>query len=97
MARGDFDNLAGKGKPIDLEAYFSTPEEVRLAYALLKQTGFLPAEVEALKEIEALEEKFAGSSDEEQRARLRKQIEEARLKFNLTMGRLCRKPSRERK
>ena len=29
--RGEFDNLKGKGKPIDLSAYFETPEDVRMA------------------------------------------------------------------
>ena len=29
--RGEFDNLPGKGKSIDLTAYFETPEEVRVA------------------------------------------------------------------
>jgi hypothetical protein len=27
QARGDFDNLKGKGKPIDLSACFETPED----------------------------------------------------------------------
>jgi hypothetical protein len=97
MRRGDFDQLAGKGKPIDLQAYFDTPEDVRLAYAMLKETGFLPTEVETLKDIEALEEKLAATADEEQQARLRKQVEDARLKFNLMMERLRRKPARSRK
>ncbi len=29
--RGEFDNLSGKGKPIDLTSYFETPEDVRVA------------------------------------------------------------------
>ena len=33
--RGDFDNLKGKGQPIDLNAYFETPEDMRLAYSAL--------------------------------------------------------------
>lgn len=34
MERGEFENLPGKGKPIDLTAYFDTPEEVRMVSAL---------------------------------------------------------------
>jgi hypothetical protein len=30
QARGEFDNLPGKGKPIDLTEYFNTPEDVRV-------------------------------------------------------------------
>ena len=31
MQRGDFDNLPGKGKPINVDGYFATPAEVRQA------------------------------------------------------------------
>ena len=41
QARGDFDNLPGKGKPIDLAAYFNTPEDVRNAYSMLKNAGMI--------------------------------------------------------
>ena len=27
IAKGDFDNLPGKGEPLDLDAYFATPED----------------------------------------------------------------------
>ncbi|HLF73446.1 MAG TPA: DUF1992 domain-containing protein, partial [Anaerolineales bacterium] len=46
MERGEFDNLAGKGKPIDLTEYFETPEEVRMAYSVLKSAGITPREVD---------------------------------------------------
>jgi hypothetical protein len=41
MARGEFDNLPGKGKPLDLEAYFNTPEDLRMAYSILKSNDFV--------------------------------------------------------
>ena len=36
MEGDQFDNLPGKGKPIDLTEYFKTPEEVRFANSVLK-------------------------------------------------------------
>ena len=30
MARGEFDNLPGKGQPLDLSAHFAAPEDVRM-------------------------------------------------------------------
>ena len=45
MAEGDFDNLPGKGKPLDLKAYIETPEHLRTAYHILKNSGYLPEEV----------------------------------------------------
>ena len=47
---GEFDNLSGKGKPIDLKAYFETPEDLRMAYSILKSNNFVPEEVEMLKD-----------------------------------------------
>jgi hypothetical protein len=43
MERGEFDNLPGKGKPIDLTEYFDTPEEVRLANSLLTLAPYASA------------------------------------------------------
>jgi hypothetical protein len=34
MQRGEFENLPGKGKPLNLSDYFNTPEDVRLAYSI---------------------------------------------------------------
>jgi hypothetical protein len=38
---GEFDDLEGEGRPVNLDAYFSTPEELRAGYALLKSAGVL--------------------------------------------------------
>lgn len=46
MERGEFDNLQNKGKPLDLSAYFETPEDLRMAYSVLKNAGMASAEVE---------------------------------------------------
>ena len=43
MAEGEFDNLPGKGQPIDLNAYFQTPESLRLCYSMLKNGDFAPS------------------------------------------------------
>ena len=40
MERGEFDDLPGKGKPIDLTEYFETPEDVRMANSVLKNAGY---------------------------------------------------------
>ncbi|HYP26335.1 MAG TPA: DUF1992 domain-containing protein [Blastocatellia bacterium] len=83
MARGEFDNLPGKGKPIDLEDYFSTPEEIRVGHSILKNSGFVPEEVQLLRDIESLRESFDRSRDEGEKGRLKKQIDREVLKLNL--------------
>ena len=53
MERGEFDDLSGKGEPVDLrENPFEDPD-VRTAHRLLRNAGFAPAWVEERKEIDA--------------------------------------------
>lgn len=35
---GEFDNLEGAGRPLDLNAYFNTPEDLRIGYSVLKSS-----------------------------------------------------------
>jgi hypothetical protein len=87
MERGEFDNLPGKGKPIDLTAYFDMPEEVRIAYALLKNADMLPEEAELLKDIARLKAELDSCTDDGKRKKLQKAIEHSRMKLNLMMER----------
>ncbi|MFZ5909841.1 MAG: DUF1992 domain-containing protein [Chloroflexota bacterium] len=94
MERGEFDDLPGKGKRIDLTAYFDAPEDVRVAQSLLKNAGLAPVEIEYLQHIAALEEKLASAPDEEKRKPIRKELEQKRLAFNLLMERSKRQVKR---
>ena len=40
--RGEFDDLPGAGKPLDLSDYFNTPAADRMAFSILKSAGALP-------------------------------------------------------
>lgn len=87
MANGEFDNLAGRGKPLDLDAYFATPEDVRVAYSILKSTGFIPEEMALLKEVDSLKAALDKSSSEDERKQIKKKIDEKVLRFNLLVER----------
>ena len=56
VSRGEFDELPGAGKPLELEDDPLVPEDLRLAYRILKNAGFVPPEVEQLNEIRQLED-----------------------------------------
>lgn len=84
---GEFDNLEGAGKPLDLDAYFNTPEDLRMGYSVLKSSKFVPEEVERLKEIGELKEKIKSCPDENERAKLVKTLHERQLAFSLLMER----------
>ena len=83
IEEGEFDNLPGRGKPIDLKPYFDTPEDLRMAYSILKSNNFVPEEVEMLKEIEAQKKRLESCSDEDQKERLRKEINDKTIAFNM--------------
>ena len=51
LARGELDNLPGEGRPLELDDDALVPEDLRLAYRILKNAGFVPPEVEELSQI----------------------------------------------
>ena len=85
--RGEFDNLPGKGKPIDLTSYFEMPEEVRLAQSVLKNAGMTSPEVLLLKEIAGLRQLHEAVTGETKKQEIWKQIQEKEIELNLMMER----------
>ena len=85
--RGEFDNLPGKGKPIDLTAYFDTPEDVRVAQSVLKNAGITSREVDLLKEIAELRRVLPTILDDRRKIEIQKEIEKKRIEFSLMMER----------
>ncbi|MEM1084617.1 MAG: DnaJ family domain-containing protein [Verrucomicrobiota bacterium] len=74
--------------PLDLEAYFRTPEAWRGAHSMLKSNGFAPPEIEFLKEAAELEESLATISCPDQRRGLRNRIDQYCVRFRLATERL---------
>lgn len=68
--RGELDDLPGAGAPLDLEDDALIPEELRVAYRVLKNAGYVPPEVEALKDIKALEHALEETDAPAERQRL---------------------------
>jgi len=72
---GEFEDLAGKGKPLELADYSSLPEDLRMAYHLLKNANVLPPEAELLKDIHILEDLLKHVEDEGERKSLAKSLQ----------------------
>jgi len=85
MAEGEFDNLEGKGKPLDLKQYREVPEHLRPAYHILKNAGFVPEEVRLKKEMEIIKEKIANSDSAEEKDRLLKQLADISQQYHFYM------------
>src|SRR6187401_395625 len=87
ISEGKFDNLKGAGKPLNLDDYFATPEDIRVGYTMLKDNEFVPPEIELLKEIGILREKIKNCTDENEKKILKKNLHEKSLALTLILER----------
>jgi hypothetical protein len=74
VARGDFDHLPGAGRPLAFEDESWIPPELRMAYRILKNAGFVPPEVEQRRELADAAKFLATSHDDAARARAAKRL-----------------------
>lgn len=92
IAKGEFDNLPDKGRPLDLDAYFATPEHLRMGYSLLKNANIIPEEIELLKQIEDLKESLDSCTSQIEKGAIQRQLSEKTTNFNMRMEGYRRKP-----
>lgn len=84
--KGDFENLDGSGKPLTLTDDYHVPEELRLAFKILKNADCLPPEIELKKEIRQTEDLLIGMQDTSEKYRLLKKINFLIMKLNTIRG-----------
>jgi DnaJ homologue, subfamily C, member 28, conserved domain len=80
---GAFDNLPGKGKPLELEDLSWVPEELRIGYHVLKNAHVLPPEVELLKDIHVLEDLIKHVEEEDERRALARSLQWKMIRLDL--------------
>lgn len=84
MERGEFEDLPGKGKPLELEDDSHLPEDVRMAYKILKNANCLPPEVALMKEIRTTEQLLEGMRDTREKYKQMKKLNFLVMKLNMT-------------
>lgn len=72
--RGDFDDLPGTGVPLKLDADALVPEDLRVAYRILRNAGLLPPQLEPHREIREIEALLLQVEDDDGRTRLLSRI-----------------------
>ena len=80
---GAFDDLPGKGKPLCLEDDSQIPDDLRLAYKILKNADCLPPELELRKEIRQMEDMLESIPDEKEKYRQIKRINFKIMQLNM--------------
>lgn len=83
LERGEFDDLPGQGKPIQIEDDSGVPEDLRLAYKVLKNANCLPPELQLRKEIRQMEDLLDSIPDEKEKYRQIKKTNYKIMKLNL--------------
>ena len=85
---GELKNDPKFGKPLELdEGYSETPEELRMAYKILQNAGYVPAEIEFFRTLATLREQLAAARDEGEARALRRQIAELDQKIAMVLRR----------
>ena len=95
MEAGEFDNIEGKGRPVNLDAYFATPEELRAGYSVLKNAGIVPEEAQILKEIAETKESLKDARPSREHEALSRRLRDLQLRLDLLTerNRAGRRPS----
>lgn len=84
---GQFDDLPGAGKPLDLGGDEGVPAELRAAYRMLRTSGCLPREMEVKKELEARRAELEAAVDPAEVERLTRRVSELALQLSLLLER----------
>lgn len=87
IREGKLETSGWKGKPLPVDDDHLIPPDLRMAYKILKNAGFLPPEIEAKKEIHRLEELIAATEDEHVRVKQMKKLDLLITKLNTMRNR----------
>ncbi|HEX7054764.1 MAG TPA: DnaJ family domain-containing protein [Burkholderiales bacterium] len=96
VERGELDDLPGAGRPLELDDDALVPEDLRLACRILKNAGYMPAEVAELNDIAQLERLVAaGEVDAEAHAKALRRLALLRTRietryYRQVLGKLSR-------
>jgi len=82
---GEFDGLPGIGKPFQIEDLSGIPEELRMAYKIMKNAGYTEEEGSLRQEMMSIED-LLKKCDESEKENLRRKLNEKLLRFNQLMA-----------
>lgn len=85
MEKGELDNLPGKGKPLQLDDLPGVPAEEKMAYRLLKNSGFAPPEILLKQEINELKELIKQCRNSKEHKILQDKLLVQEIKYNILM------------
>jgi hypothetical protein len=83
MEAGEFDNLRGQGRPLNLEDDSHIPPELRMAYKILKNADCLPPELTLRREVVQLQDLVAALPDEAEKLKQMRRLNFLIMKLDM--------------
>ena len=89
QSNGELRAAPSYGKPLNFgDGYDDTPAELRMAFKMLKDSGFVPPEIELMREIEALRTQLDRAGDDDTARPLRQALADKQQQLALRMEKL---------
>ena len=82
MQERDLNSPNWKNKPLPLDDDRFVPDDLKMAYKILKNSGYLPPEIEDRKEVKKLEDLIACTEDEHERLKQMKKLNVLLMKID---------------
>jgi len=85
IEEGEFDNLPGQGKPLKLDDMSHIPEELRVAYKVLKNSNMLDDVEKLKKDISSIDDLLLACDDIKETEELKHKKREKQIKIETLM------------
>ena len=86
ISRGDLRDLPGEGRPLELDDDSLVPPEMRMAYRILKNAGYIPEEASLRRQIHDLERALDTGEHESERLKALRKLDFLRARLSARRG-----------
>jgi hypothetical protein len=83
ILNGELDDLPGQGQPLRLDDGSFVPEELRMAYRVLKNSGFLPPGANLRKDIAGVNQLLMEVVSEDEQMKLSRRLNYLLMQFSV--------------
>ncbi|WP_201714911.1 DnaJ family domain-containing protein [Rossellomorea arthrocnemi] len=83
---GEFKQLPGYGKPLNLDDDLGVPQELKMAHRMMKNAGYTTDEMNVKKEMMRIEDLIKVCDDDVKRHELEQNLNEKMLKYNAMLS-----------
>ena len=87
----EFQNLPGYGKPLPADDLASVPEDLRMAFRIMKNAGYTDEDSKLKHEMMTIEDLIRKAENPDDKEELRRKLNEKMLRYNSVMAKRGKK------